>query len=247
MKKSQKYFKNQQEKLGHLNGFIEENYTNQNIVNIFNASAVENAKFDKINIELKKDVSSANFVSFINIPVMVALKYLSTLFLLIVSAIIVSKLPDESQKMTFIASLSSSLIYLNFLQGQLQQLPQNISGFQQAFACFERVHEFNEEKEMEKEEVTKNIKKVKGNVNFENINFSYKKGEPIIKNFSLNVKSGQKVAIVGKTGAGKTTLVNLLMRFYEVNSGDIKIDGVSIKDISKENLRSLISMVLQDT
>jgi len=247
MRKSQKYFTMQQNKLGVLNGFIEENYSNQNIINIFNASNEENQKFDKINLSLKKDVTSANFVSFINIPIMVALKYISMLFLLIVSAIIISKTPGVDQKINFIASLSSILIYLNFLQGQLQQLPQDITSFQQAFASFERLQDFINEKEMIETEPKTILKKTKGNVSFENINFSYKEDVPLIKNFSLDVKSGQKVAIVGKTGAGKTTLVNLLMRFYEIDNGDIKIDGVSIKDISKQNLRDLISMVLQDT
>jgi len=246
MRESQKYFKTQQNKLGVLNGFIEENYTNQNIINIFNAVSEENKKFDQINLSLKKDVTNANFVSFINVPIMAAIKYISTLFLLVVSGIIISKLPYD-QKMGFISALSSSLIYLNLLQGQLIQLPQNITSFQQAFASFERLYEFASEEEMANEKPTKVLKNTKGNVVFNDVSFSYKKDRPLIKNFSLNVKGGQKVAIVGKTGAGKTTLVNLLMRFYEINSGDIKIDGVSIKDISKENLRGLISMVLQDT
>jgi len=246
MQKSQKYFKLQQNKLGMLNGFIEENYTNQNIINIFNVSNEENEKFDKINKELKKDIANANFMSFCNVPIMNAIKFVTTMFLLITSAIIIDRIV-ASAIIAFIASLSSSLIYLNFLQSQLQQLPQNISSFQQAFACFERLQDFSNEEEMTKDESKKFLKTTNGNVVFDNINFSYKKDVPLIKNFSLNVKSGQKVAIVGKTGAGKTTLVNLLMRFYEISSGDIKIDGVSIKDISKRNLRNLISMVLQDT
>jgi len=246
MKKSQKHFKKQQNKLGVLNGFVEENYTNQNIINIFNASSEANKKFDRINRNLKKDVTNANFVSFVNVPIIVAIKYISQFFLLVVGGLIIFNMNDGTRITNFIAALSSILIYLGFLQSSLQQLPQDISSFQQAFASFERLQDFDDEEELEEEEPKKKLWTTKGNVSFKNVYFSYKKYKSLIKNFSLDVKKGQKVAIVGKTGSGKTTLVNLLMRFYEIKKGDITIDGVSIKDISKENLRSLISMVLQD-
>ena len=141
------------------------------------------------------------------------------------------------------------MVYIRLFTNPLSQIAQSTTALQSTAAAGERVFEFLEEKEMPKEENTKHldVKDAKGQIEFDNVKFGYEKDKIIIKGFSANVKPGQKVAIVGPTGAGKTTMVNLLMKFYDINSGDIKIDGISIKELKRENIHELFCMVLQDT
>ena len=244
MTKSQKYFVKQQQNLGEVNGHIEEIYRGHSIVKLYNATEEETKKFEKLNAKLSKNALKSQFLSGLMMPIMIFIGNFSYVAVCVVGAILV--LNGKADFGTIIAFIMYARIFTN----QLSQSSQSFGFLQSTAASSERVFEMLNEPEMTDE---KNKIKflapsdVKGNVSFKNVCFGYDKDKQIINNFSIDIKQGQKVAIVGKTGAGKTTLVNLLMRFYEINSGEILIDGINNTDLTRENIHSLFGMVLQDT
>ena len=244
LKKSQKHFINRQKHLGKMNGHIEEIYSNHILVRSFNAHNLEKAKFESINKDLLNTEWKSQFLSGLMRPIMNFIGNLSyTLIFIVGVAIILS----GSTAVT-IGTLIAFIIYARLFTEPLQTFAQSLAQLQQTSAASTRVFEILAQPELE-DESHKNtqITNVKGNVEFKNVSFGYSKDKPIIKNLSFSAKAGQKIAIVGPTGAGKTTIVNLLMRFYEIDSGEILIDGVSTKDISRFHLHELFDMILQDS
>lgn len=242
MKKSQKYFVAQQKTLGTLNGKIEEIYTGQTIVNAFNGNEEVKAEFNEINSKLKTATWKSQFFSGIMHPLMGFVSNLSFVVVCVVGAVLCNAGIVE------FSAIVSFMIYIELFTSPLSQLAQIATSFQSAAAAGERVFEFLNEKELEDEsQKTEVLKTVTGKVEFKNVVFGYDKNKTIIHNFSAKVNPGDKVAIVGPTGAGKTTIVNLLMRFYEIDEGEILIDDVSISNLTRENIHSLFGMVLQDT
>lgn len=241
--KSQKYFVMQQKELGNLNGHIEEVYSGFNVVKVYNAKEQVTDKFEKINDKLFDSARKSQFLSGLMGPMMGFIGNFGYLCVCIVGAILVIN------KTIDIGTIIAFTIYVRLFTQPLSQIAQAFTSMQSMAAASERVFEFLDEKELSDE---KHIKehldkaKVKGNIEFKDVRFGYDDKE-IIKGFSAKVKSGDKIAIVGPTGAGKTTMVNLLMKFYEINSGDITIDGVSINNLKRENIHDLFCMVLQDT
>ena len=242
LKNSQKYFMIQQKELGNLNGHIEEVYSGHNIVKVYNATEDVNKKFKSINDKLYKSSRKSYFLSSLMPQIMNFNGNFSYLCICIVGASLVI---NGSITMGTIVAF---MIYTRLFTSPLINISNVFMSLQTLVAAGERVFTFLEEEEMVLEKNTKklNKKSAKGNIVFKDVYFSYDK-EPIIKGFSANIKKGQKIAIVGPTGAGKTTIVNLLMKFYDINSGDIIIDGISIKDLSRKNIHDLFVMVLQDT
>lgn len=243
LNKSQKYFNEKQEAMGDLNGHIEEIYSNHNIVKVYNGEKDANIKFDLFNEREYKANLKSQFLSGIMQPIMMFSGDLSYVAICVVGAILANH-----DVITF-GVIIAFIIYIRIFTGPLRQIAMGLSQLQSAAAASERVFEFLAEEEMQKEKNTKELKieNIKGNIEFKNINFGYNANKLIIKDFSAKIKAGQKIAIVGPTGAGKTTLVNLLMKFYDINTGEILIDGVSTKDLTRENVRKLFIMVLQDT
>ncbi len=242
MMKSQKYFKAQQDSLGDLNGQVEENYTGHNIVKAFNGEKQEEQAFSKLNKKLYTNSWKSQFFSGIMQPLMSFVGNLSFVVVCVVGAVLCS---NEIIEFGVIVSF---MIYIRLFTSPLSQLAQIATTLQSTAAASERVFEFLEEKELEDESSkTLVLENVVGKVEFKNVVFGYDEGKTIIHNFSAKVKPGDKVAIVGPTGAGKTTMVNLLMRFYEIDSGEILIDDVPISSLTRENIHKLFGMVLQDT
>ena len=242
--KSQKYFVKQQEGLGTINGHIEEMYTGHNVVEVYNGKKEAKEIFDKYNEELFTSARKSQFLSGIMHPVMGFIGNLAYVTVCVVGAILTMK------GIISFGVIVAFMIYVRLYTGPLTTIAQAFSSLQTTAAASERVFEFLEEEELfDESNKTKKIdsESLKGDIKFDNIKFGYDNDKMIIKNFSANVKAGQKIAIVGPTGAGKTTIVNLLMRFYELNSGDIRIDGISEKDLKRENIHDLFCMVLQDT
>ena len=243
IKKSQKYFLSVQEVLGNINGHIEEVFSSQNIVRVYNATEEMTNKFDKLNDSLFDDSRKSQFYSGLMHPIMGFIGNFGYVAVSIIGSILVLKgdIP--------FGVIVAFMIYVRMFTGPLTQFAQTFSLLQSASAASERVFEFLEEKEMTDESNLKiiNNNNIKGNLEFKNVKFGYNKDKVIIKNFNAKIKHGEKIAIVGPTGAGKTTIVNLLMKFYEVNSGDIIIDNTSIKDLKRESVHELFTMVLQDT
>lgn len=240
--KSQKYFKTYQQQLGALNGHIEEVYTGHTIVKAYNGEKESKEKFEEMNTKLYESGYKSQFTSGLMMPLMGFLGNIGYVAVVIVGALLVAR-----NKIEF-GVILAFIIYIRLFTQPLSNISQAMTSLQSGTAASERVFDFLEEKELEDESHKETIlNTVKGDVEFKNVKFGYEENKLIIKDFSVHVKSGQKVAIVGPTGAGKTTLVNLLMRFYEVNSGDILIDGVSIKDMKRESVHDLFGMVLQDT
>lgn len=244
MGKSQKYFNQRQTNLGELNGQIEEVYSNHNIVKSYNAEKISIEKFSKINNELYKNNFKSQFIAGSMHPIMTLAGNLSYALIFIVGiAMTLSGNPNISFPV-----IVSFTIYARLFSSPLQTIAQSMSSIQQASAASNRVFTMLDEPNVENESYkTTTLSNVEGNVEFKNVKFGYDKDKTIIKNFSIKLSKGQKVAIVGPTGAGKTTIVNLLMRFYETNEGDILIDGKSIKEMKRENVRDLFDMILQDT
>lgn len=238
---SQKYFTVQQQQLGELNGHIEEMYTGHQIVKAYNGEAEAKDKFHSVNNALYNNAWKAQFLSGLMMPIMQFIGNFGYVSICIVGAILVTNGSIS------IGVIVAFMVYVRLFTQPLAQIAQAATNLQSTAAASERVFEFLEEQELDSE-TNKNIKPptIKGDVSFKNVSFGYDE-KPIIQNFSLNVKAGQKIAIVGPTGAGKTTLVNLLMRFYEVNSGTIAIDGISIHDMTREQVHDQFCMVLQDT
>ena len=244
LSKSQKYFVERQEQLGDLNGYIEEIYSAHNIVIAYNGEKETNNEFDKLNTKLFESSRKSQFLSGIMQPLMGFVGNLGYVAVCITGALMVM-----NGKISF-GVIVAFMIYVRMFTRPLSQIAQSMTSVQSTAAAAERVFDFLEETEMTKEDDIRNHldkSKVKGNIEFRNVNFGYEYNKPIIKNFSAIAKSGQKIAIVGPTGAGKTTIVNLLMKFYEINDGDILIDGISTKKLSRENIHELFCMVLQDT
>ena len=243
--KSQKYFSMRQKSLGKLNGHIEEVYSGLNIVKSYNAKNYVLDKFDQANYDVYKANQMSQFLSGLMMPLMIFIGNLGYVAICIVGAILTIK-----GKITF-GVIVAFMSYVRLFTSPLSQIGQAMTSIQSTAASSERVFEFLDEKEMEDEkEKTEYLdpQKASGNIEFKNVEFSYEGNKkPTITNFSADIKKGQKVAIVGPTGAGKTTMVNLLMKFYQINKGDIIIDGKSINDLKRENIHDLFTMVLQDT
>lgn len=242
MGKSQKYFAEQQKYLGLVNGHVEEMYSGHTVIKAYNAEEETKSTFKEYNSQLKTSAFKAQFLSGLMMPLMSFIGNLGYVAVCIVGAMLAM-----NDYITF-GVIVAFIMYVRYFTQPLSQIAQAMQNLQSAGAAGERVFDFLEAKEMEEEShKTKVLKEAQGEVEFKNVYFGYNPDKIIIKDFSMTAKPGQKIAIVGPTGAGKTTLVNLLMRFNEVNSGDILIDGHSIHDLTRENIHSLFCMVLQDT
>lgn len=243
--KSQKYFIARQVELGNLNGHIEEVYSGLNVIKAYNGETESNKKFDEYNNKVYNANQKSQFLSGLMMPLMTFVGNFGYVAVCIVGALLtVNNIISFGVIVAFIA-------YVRLFTSPLSQIAQSFTLLQSTAAASERVFEFLDEKEMSSQENAKkhlDKDKVKGEIEFEDVNFTYDGNEkPTINNFSAKAKPGQKIAIVGPTGAGKTTMVNLLMKFYDINDGDIKIDGISTKDLTRENIHELFTMVLQDT
>lgn len=243
MKKSQKYFLKQQEGLGKINGHIEEVYTGHTIVKAYNAEKQMGDIFESMNQELKKNGFKAQLLAGLMMPLMTFIGNLGYVAVCIVGAVL------AMNDVISFGVIVAFIMYVRYFTQPLAQMAQAAQSLQSATAASHRVFEFLEAKEMEDEShKIKRLETAQGNVEFKNVTFTYEgTTHPVIKNFSTKVKPGQKIAIVGPTGAGKTTLVNLLMRFNEINGGAIYIDGTPINQLTRENIHDLFCMVLQDT
>ena len=240
---SQKYFAAKQKWLGAMNGHIEEVYSGHNIVKLFNGEAKEKKKFIKLNEKMCESDWKSQFFSGLMQPIMAFIGNFAYVAVCVMGAYLVMN------DYTTFGTIVAFMIYVRLFTNPLAQMAQAATQLQSTAAASGRVFEFLESEEMEDEshKVESLPKSIEGDVEFDHVKFGYTKDKVIIHDFNEHVKPGQKVAIVGPTGAGKSTLVNLLMRFYEVDSGDIKIDGISTKDLTRENIHDLFGMVLQDT
>lgn len=244
MKHSQRYFAQRQKSLGKLNGFIEEMYSGHDVIRISNAEQSVEDRFAVLNADVKEANLKSQFLSGLMQPLMNFIGNLGYVAVCIVGAML-----TINGQITF-GVITAFLIYVRLFEQPLKQISQGMTNMQSAAAAAERVFDFMDEEELEDEsDKTVRIENVEGEVEFRHVKFAYPSNpdREIIHDFSIHVKPGQKVAIVGPTGAGKTTLVNLLMRFFEPIGGDIFIDGINTKDIPKENVHSQFGMVLQDT
>ena len=244
LSKSQKYFNERQKELGNLNANIEEIYSNIAVVKKYNAKEETRANFNKINDKLFDSTRKSSFLSGLMPPMMMFVGNFGYVCVCIVGALLVI-----NNKISF-GVIVAFISYVRLFTSPLSQIAQTMSSFQQTAAASERVFELLDEEEMEKETNKKILEKEKviGKLEFNDVCFTYDgNNTPTIKDFSVKIKPGQKVALVGPTGSGKTTMVNLLMKFYDINSGDIKIDDIKIKDLKRENVHDLFTMVLQDT
>ena len=241
MSRSQKYFEAQQNYLGAMNGHITETYNNHSIVKSYNGDKRAKKEFDDINSNLQHSGFMAMFMAGTMMPLMGFIGNFGYVMVCIVGAMMV--LDGEIT----IGVIVAFMIYIRLFTNPLQQMSQGLTVMQSVAAAAERIFGFLDEEEFEDESDKVQRIEAKGHVEFRDVHFGYNPDKEVIHGFSADIKPGQKVAIVGPTGAGKTTMVNLLMRFYEVWSGDILIDGVSIKDLTRENVHEQFCMVLQDT
>ena len=242
--KSQKYFLARQVELGKLNGHIEEIYSSHNVVKAYNGNYDAEKKFDKLNENVFECNRMSQFLSGLMPSMMNFIGNFGYVAVCVVGALL-----TINGNISF-GVIVAFMLYVRLFTSPLSQIAQGMTSLQSTCAAAERVFEFVEEDEMEDEKHLKkklNAKKVKGNIEFKHVKFGYDKDKVIINDFNCKVKPGQKIAIVGPTGAGKTTMVNLLMKFYNINDGDILIDGVSVKELKRENIHDLFIMVLQDT
>lgn len=243
--KSQKYFVAKQNELGALNGHIEEVYSGLNVVKTYNGEKISNEKFDELNDKLYKANWKSGFLSGLMMPMMSFIGNFGYVAVCVVGALLAL-----NGHISF-GVIVAFIVYVRLFVSPLSQIAQAMTSLQSTAAASERVFEFLDEKEMADEsniKTTLDKEKVKGNIEFKNVEFKYEGNDkPTIKNFSAKAKAGEKVAIVGPTGAGKTTMVNLLMKFYDINKGEILIDGVSTKNLTRSNIHDLFTMVLQDT
>ena len=243
--KSQKYFVAKQNELGALNGHIEEVYSGLNVVKTYNGEKISNEKFDELNDKLYKANWKSGFLSGLMMPMMGFIGNFGYVAVCVVGALLAL-----NGHISF-GVIVAFIVYVRLFVSPLSQIAQAMTSLQSTAAASERIFEFLDEKEMADEsniKTTLDKEKVKGNIEFKNVEFKYDGNDkPTIKNFSAKAKAGEKVAIVGPTGAGKTTMVNLLMKFYDINNGEILIDGVSTKDLTRSNIHDLFTMVLQDT
>ena len=245
LKKSQKYFVARQTELGNLNGHIEEIYSGLNVVKVYNGKKKADEEFDKLNQKVCESNRKSQFLSGLMQPLMGFIGNFGYVAVCIVGALLAM-----NNKISF-GVIVAFMTYVRLFTNPLSQIAQAMTALQTTAAASERVFEFIDEEEMDNQNnITIHLdkSKVKGKIEFEDVVFQYDNNDkPTIKNFTATANPGQKIAIVGPTGAGKTTMVNLLMKFYNINSGDIKIDGVSTKELSRENIHDLFTMVLQDT
>ena len=244
LNKSQRYFTARQRELGKLNGYIEEIYSGLNVVRSCNAKDETINEFDKLNDKLYDCNRKSQFLSGLMQPIMGFIGNFSYVAVCIVGALLVSK------SVISFGVIVAFIMYVRLFTNPLSQIAQAMTSMQSTAAASERVFGLLEEVEMDSEnDITKKLDKhkVNGNIEFKNVKFGYDKDKIIINDFTAKVKAGEKIAIVGPTGAGKTTMVNLLMKFYDINDGDILIDGTSIRELKRDNIHSLFTMVLQDT
>ena len=242
VKKSQTYFKDQQKSLGSLNGHIEEIYSGHNIVQVFNGEKEAIEKFSNINDDLYASAWKSQFLSGLMMPIMTFIGNLGYVAVCILGGYLAVKRTIE------VGDIQSFIQYVRSFTQPISQLANISNTLQSTAAAAERVFEFlNEEEEIPDTSTPVKIDNVIGNVEFKNVRFGYTEDKIIVNNFSSSIKSGQRVAIVGPTGAGKSTIIKLLMRFYDINSGQILIDGHDLKDYTRHDLRSMFGMVLQDT
>ncbi len=242
VKKSQKYFKAQQDYLGHVNGIVEETYGGHNIVKAFNGEEKVTAQFNKENQELYNSGWKSQFLSGLMFPVMNFISNVSYVLVAIVGGYYAIR------GQITVGNIQSFIQYSKQFNQPITQIAQISSTLQAMIAAAERIFEFlDEEEEIQEIENSKSIEDLNGNIKFDHVKFGYDKDNIIINDFSAEVKDGQKIAIVGPTGAGKTTMVKLLMRFYDINEGAIYIDGNNTKDFNRGDIRKMFGMVLQDT
>ena len=245
LSKSQKYFISRQVELGNLNGHIEEIYSGLNVVKAYNGQKEADVKFDEYNKKVYEANRKSQFLSGLMMPMMNFIGNFGYVAVCIVGALL-----TMNGHISF-GVIVAFITYVRLFTSPLSQIAQAMTSLQSSAAASERIFEFVDEEEMSSQDnITKYLDKdkVKGEIEFKNVVFQYDgNDQPTIKNFSAKAHTGQKIAIVGPTGAGKTTMVNLLIKFYEINSGDILIDGISTKDLTRENIHSLFTMVLQDT
>ena len=239
-KKSQGYFRRKSQGLGSMVGFVEENFSGSELIKTFNYEKRAEKEFLEINENLYEVSYKASFMTGIMLPIMTFISNLGYVMLSIVGGLLVL-----SGKL-FVGDIQAVIQYVRRLANPIEQLAEMASIFQASIAAAERVFEFLDQ-EPEEEIVKDEIERPVEDIDFKNVYFSYDKRNPVINNLNLHVKKNKTVAIVGSTGAGKTTIVNLLMRFYDIDKGSININGVNIKDVSRKNLRSLFGMVLQDS
>ena len=244
LSKSQKYFVEKQKELGNLDGHIEEVYSGLNVVKTYNGQKISNERFDELNNKLYRANWKSEFLSGLMMPMMGFIGNFGYVAVCVVGALLAI-----NGNISF-GVIVAFIVYVRLFVSPLSQIAQAMTSMQSVAAASERVFEFMDEKEMplEKNMEVLDKDKVKGNIEFKNVVFKYDGNDkPTINGFSAVAKPGEKVAIVGPTGAGKTTMVNLLMKFYDINDGDILIDGVSTKKLTRENVHSLFTMALQDT
>lgn len=243
VKISQKHFRRQQNALGDINGIVEEIYSSHNVVKVFNGQEKAEREFEEINKVMASSALKGQFLSGMMMPVMNTVANISYVLVCLVGGMMAIKNND----VLFITSIVAFISYVRSFNQPIEQLATVTNTLQSTAAASERVFDFLEQPEQAPDTGNKSIPEFKGNVEFRHVNFGYTPEKQIIFDFNCKVKAGQKIAIVGPTGAGKTTLVNLLMRFYETDSGEILIDGVSTKDMTREYVRGLFGMVLQDS
>lgn len=242
MKKSQKHFIHQQKSLGELNGQIEEIYSGHNVVQMFNSEKAELEKFKRINNELYQSAWMSQFLSGMLMPIISFVSNLGYVMICILGGYL------AVNKVIAVGDIQAFIQYMRSFTQPISQIANISNTLQSTMAAAERVFEFLDEAEESPEtETTVSTDSVKGQVDFQNVRFGYTEEKTILKNLSCRIKPGQSVAIVGPTGAGKTTIVKLLMRFYDISSGSILVDGVNIEDYTRNDLRSMFGMVLQDT
>ncbi len=242
MKHSQKYFREQQEYLGNVNGQIEENFSGHNVVKVFNKENDVVEEFEKDNRKLYESAWKSQFFSGMMMPIMQFVGNLGYVMVALLGGVFVIKGSIE------VGDIQSFFQYIRNFTQPIQQIAQVTNLLQSSAAASERVFEFLEEPEEEQSsQAVSDVSTLSGNVQFEHVEFGYNPDKIIVHDFSADVKDGQKIAIVGPTGAGKTTMVKLLMRFYDVNSGSIKVDGHDIREFDRSKLREMFGMVLQDT
>ncbi len=240
--RSQKYYTAQQAQLGEINGQVEENFSGLQVIKAYNADSNEKKTFHDRNEKLYGNAWRSQFYSGIMMPLMTFTGNFAYVVVCIIGAVLASR-----GTITF-GVIVAFMMYIRNFTFPLQNIAQALQSVQSMAAACQRVFAFLDEEEMEDESAkTAKVEKVEGNISFDHVRFGYNEDKTIIKDFSEQVRPGQKIAIVGPTGAGKTTLVNLLMRFYELNSGSIKIDGVDTKNMKREDVHDLFGMVLQDT
>lgn len=245
IKRSQRYYLMQQEYLGHVNGHIEEMFAGHNVISLFNGEQKSIDKFSEYNAKLYSSAWSSQFFSGMMMPVMKFVGNLNYVLVCVLGGVFVLNGNVAGVQMT-VGNIQSYIQYVRQFNQPINQISGIANTFQSTVAAAERIFAFLEQKEEEEtgDAVPENVE---GNVSFDHVRFGYVEDKIIIKDFSCDVKKGQRIAIVGPTGAGKTTIVKLLMRFYELNGGDIYLDGKSIRSFTREGLRNEVGMVLQDT